>query len=62
MHGEVETPNASPQPIELNPKCSGQAHSKGPRTGPGNENMDYGCSFGILCAPSIIRQLSRADA
>ena len=39
VHGRVETPNASPQAIKLNSRCSGQAHHKGPRTGPGNENM-----------------------
>ena len=62
VHERVETPNDSLQAIELNPRCSGQAHPKGPRTGPGNENMMYGCAFGILCAPSIIRPLSRAGA
>ena len=40
VHGRVNTPNASLQAIELNLRCSGQAHSKGPRTGPGNENME----------------------
>ena len=40
-HGRTKTPNASLQAIELNPKCSGQAHFKGPKTGPGNENMEY---------------------
>ena len=62
VHGRVETPDASPQGIELNPKCSEQAHSKRPRAGPGKENMECGCAFGILYAPSIIRPLSRADA
>ena len=27
----------------------------------GNENMKYGCACTKLCAPSIIRPLSRAD-
>ena len=62
VHERVKTPNASSQAIEFNPKCSGQAHSKAPRTGPGNENMEYGCAFKILCAPSIFRPLSSADA
>ena len=61
IYGRVETPHASPQAIELNPRCSGQAHSKGPRTGPGNENMEYGCAFGILCAPSMTFRPSSAD-
>ena len=62
VHGLEETPNASLQAIELNPRCFGQAHSKGPRTGPGNENMEYGCAFRILCTPFVTRSLSRADA
>ena len=62
VHGRVKTPNASPEAIELNPRCSGQAQSKGPRTGFGNENMEYGGAFEILCALSIIRPLSYADA
>ena len=62
VHGQVKTPNISPQLIELNSRCSGQAHSKEPRTGPGNENMGYGCAFRILCAPSIICPLSCTDA
>ena len=60
--GPVKTPNASPQAIELNTKRPGQVHFKGPRTGLGNENMEYGCAFGILCAASIICTLSHADA
>ena len=39
-----------------------QAHIKGSRTGPVNENMEYGYAFKILYAPSIIRLLSPADA
>ena len=62
VHGRVKTPNASPQAIELSSRSSGQARFKEPKTGPGNENMEYGCAFGIFCAPSIIRPLSRADA
>ena len=67
VHGRVKTPDAGPQTIELNSKCFGQAHSNGPRTGPGNDNVKYGCAFRTLCAPStrrisIIRPLSRADA
>ena len=62
VHGRVKTPSASLQVIELNPRCSGQVHSKGPRTDPRNENMEYGCAFGILCAPFIIRPLSHTNA
>ena len=51
VHGRVKTPNASPQAIELNPRCSGQTHFNGARTGPGNENREYGCAFRILCSP-----------
>ena len=29
VHGRVKAPNASPQAIELIPRCSGQAHSWG---------------------------------
>ena len=57
VHGQVKPPKASPQAIEPNSRCSGQAHSKGPRTVSGNKYMEYGCTFRILCAP-----LSRADA
>ena len=46
VHRRVKTPNASPQAaIELNLRCSGQAHSQWPKTGPGNENMEYRCAF-----------------
>ena len=62
VHGRVKTANTSPQAIELYPRCSGQAHSKGSRTGIRNENMEDGCAFRIRCALSIIRPLSRADA
>ena len=62
VQGRVNTLNASPQAIELNPRCSVQAHFKGPRTDPGNENTAYGCAFRILCAPSIIPPLTRAGA
>ena len=62
VHGRVKMLNASLQVIELNPRCSGQSYFKGPRTGPGNENMEYGCALRILCAPSIICPPSHADA
>ena len=62
VHRRGKTPNASAQAIELNPKCSEQGHSMGPRTGPGIENMDYRCAFRIPSVPYMIRPLSRADA
>ena len=43
----MKTPNASPWAIEVNPRCSVQAHSKGLGTGPRNENTEYGCAFGM---------------
>ena len=52
----MKTPNASAQAIELNQRCSGQVHFKGPRIGPGDENEENGCTFEILVlrAPFII--------
>ena len=62
VHGRMKTPNAGPQAIELKPRCSEQAHSNWPRIGFENENMEYGRAFRIICAPSIICPLSRANA
>ena len=45
VHGQMKMPNANLQVIELNPRCSGQAYFKGPRTGPANENTVYECTF-----------------
>ena len=53
--------DASPQAIDLNPRYSGQAHSKRSRTASGNKNMEYGCAFRVFRAPFIIRPLSHAD-
>ena len=58
---DEKMPNASMQKIELDPRCPGQTHFKGPRTAPGNENMEYGCTFKTLCTPSIIHSLSHTD-
>ena len=55
----MESLNTTPQTIELDPSCSGQAHSNRLATGPGYENMNPGC---ILCAPFIIRSLRSPDA
>ena len=57
VHGRIKTPKASPLAIEFNPRCFGQVLSKGPRTSPGNENMEYRCAFRLLSAPSIFRPL-----
>ena len=40
MHGQMESPNTSPQAIE--PSYLGQAHSNRPGTGPGYKNMEPG--------------------
>ena len=61
VHGRMKTLSASPQAIELNPSFSVQAHSKGPGTGPRNENAEYGYGFGVLRALFIIRPLSQRD-
>ena len=52
VHGRRKTPNASPQAIELNPRRSVQAHSKGLGAVSGNKNMEHGYAFGILGALS----------
>ena len=62
IHGRMKTSNASPHAIELNPRCFEQAYSKGPRTGPRNENMKYGYTFSMLWAPGILHLLSHANA
>ena len=62
VHGRMKMPHTSPQAIEFNTSCSGQAHSKGPSAGPGNKNTEYGCAFGVLHLPFIICPVSRKDA
>ena len=52
LHEGMKTPKASSQVIKLSPKCSGQANAKWASTGPRNENMEYGCAFGVFRAPS----------
>ena len=61
-HLHMETPDVSPQAIELSQRCSKQAHSNGPSNGPRNENMEYGCTFGVLSTPSIVFPMSHATA
>ena len=55
LHEGMKTLNTSSQVIKLSPKCSGQAHAKRASTGPRNENMEYGCAFGVFRAPSEAR-------
>ena len=45
VHERIKVPNASSQAIELNPRCSEQAHFNGLCTGPRYENTEYGCAF-----------------
>ena len=58
----MESLNTSPQAIELNPSCSGQAHSNRPGTGHVYESMGPGCILIVLHIPSIIRPLKSEDA
>ena len=50
----MELPNTSPQAIELNPSCSGQAHFNRPDTGPGYKNTEPRFILAILRVPSIV--------
>ena len=56
VHGRMEFPNTSPQAVELNPCCSGQAHSNRPGTGPGDKSTKPGSIFTVphsICGLSI---------
>ena len=46
MHGRIESPNTSPQAVELDPSYFKQAHSNRPGTGPGYENTKPWMYFG----------------
>ena len=59
-HGQMKTPNPSPQMIEHISSGNGQAYSKKPSTGSRNQNIEYGCIFEVLRASFTIRSLSRA--
>ena len=48
MHAGIESPNTSPQAIELNPSCSEQAHFNRLDTGHGCESMEPGCTPAVL--------------
>ena len=58
----MESPNTSPQVVELNPSCSGQAHLNRPGTGPGHKNTEPGSIFTLLRFPFVICPLRTADA
>ena len=50
----MESTDISPQAIDLNPSCSGQAHSNRPGTGHGYESTEPECILTLLCIPYII--------
>ena len=62
MHERMESPNTSPQAVELNRSCSGQTHSNRSGPGPGYKNTEPGCILAIIFVPSLIRPLRSADA
>ena len=55
----MESPNTSPQAVELDPSGSGQAHSNRTGTGLGYENMEPGCILTVLRVPPVIRLEAR---
>ena len=62
MHERMESPNTSPQEIEFNPSCWGQAHANRPGTGPGYESTEPGSIFTIIRIPLMVCPLRSADA
>ena len=62
MHGRMESPNTSPQAVELNPSCLGQAHSNRLGTSPGYKKTEPGCKLTILHVPFIACPLISADS
>ena len=58
----MESPNTSPQAVELNPSCSGQAHPNRSGTGPGNKNTEPERIFTVLHILFMICPLRSADA
>ena len=61
VHGRMESPNKSPQAIELNRSYLGKFHSDKAGTGPGYENKKPECILIILHAPSIVCPLGSVD-
>ena len=58
----MELPNTSSQAIELDPSCSGQAHSNRlAGTAAGYENKEPGCILAVLHVSSIVRPLRSED-
>ena len=62
MHERTESPNTSPQAVELNPSCLGQARFNRPGTGPKYKSTEPGSIFTILRISFIVCTLRSADA
>ena len=58
----MESPNTSPQAVELKPSCSGQAHANRPGTGLGHKSTEPGSTFTVLRFPFVICPFRGADA
>ena len=58
----MESPNTSPQAVELKPGCSRQAHLNRPDTGPGHKSTEPGSIFTVLRFPFVICPFRSADA
>ena len=58
----MESPNTSPQVVELNPRYSGQTHANRTGTGPEYKNMEPGSILTVLCIPFMVCLLRSADA
>ena len=61
-NGQMESPNTSPQAVELNPSYSGQAHPNRPGTGFGHESTEPESIFTVLRVPFVICPFRSADA
>ena len=58
----MESPNTSPQMVELNPRYSGQTHANRTGTGPEYKDMEPGSILTVLCIPFMVCPLTSADA
>ena len=54
--------NESPEVIELNPNCSGQAHPNKSDTSPGYEHTKHDCILEVFSVQFIIDPLKSADS